>query len=79
MSFFDIVDVIVGFKDGGIVIVNIEKSKEEVFEKFKKKLGKFVLVDVIGIVFEIFGFLIINMVIFGVVVKVIGFVKFESV
>lgn len=78
-SLLDTVDVTAGLKDGGIVIVNTEKSKEEVLEKLKKKPGKLALVDATGIALEILGLPITNTAILGAVAKATGLVKLESV
>ncbi|WP_054840811.1 pyruvate/ketoisovalerate ferredoxin oxidoreductase subunit gamma [Thermococcus peptonophilus] len=78
-SLLDTVDVTAGLKDGGIVIVNTEKSKDEVLEKLKKKPGKLALVDATGIALEILGLPITNTAILGAVAKATGLVKLESV
>jgi 2-oxoisovalerate ferredoxin oxidoreductase gamma subunit len=78
-SLLDTVDVTAGLKDGGIVIINTEKSKDEILEKLKKKPGKLALVDATTIALEILGLPITNTAILGEVAKATGLVKLESV
>ncbi|ACJ16966.1 pyruvate/2-oxoisovalerate: ferredoxin oxidoreductase, common gamma subunit [Thermococcus onnurineus NA1] len=78
-SLLDTVDVTAGLKDGGIVIVNTEKSKEEVLEKLKKKPAKLALVDATTIALEILGLPITNTAILGAVAKATGVVSLEHV
>ncbi|WP_456367299.1 pyruvate/ketoisovalerate ferredoxin oxidoreductase subunit gamma [Thermococcus sp.] len=78
-SLLDTVDVTAGLKDNGIVIINTEKSKEEVLEKLKKKPAKLALVDATTIALEILGLPITNTAILGAVAKATGLVNLESV
>ena len=78
-SLLDTVDVTAGLKEGGMVIVNTEKTKEEVLEKLKKKPAKLTLVDATTIALEILGLPITNTSILGAVAKATGIVKIESV
>jgi len=78
-SLLDTVDVTAGLKDDGIVIINTEKSKEEVLEKLKKKPSKLALVDATTIALEVLGLPITNTAILGAVSKATGLVKLESV
>jgi 2-oxoisovalerate ferredoxin oxidoreductase gamma subunit len=78
-SLLDTVDVTAGLKEGGIVIINTEKSKEEVLEKLKRKPAKLALVDATGIALEVLGLPITNTAILGAVAKATGLVKLESV
>ncbi len=78
-SLLDTVDVTAGLKDGGIVIVNTEKSKEEVLEKLKKKPAKLALVDATTIALDILGLPITNTAILGAVAKATGVVELKYV
>lgn len=78
-SLLDTVDVTAGLKEGGTVIINTEKSKEEILEKLKKKPAKLALVDATGIALEVLGLPITNTAILGAVAKATGLVKLESV
>ncbi|NPA47046.1 MAG: pyruvate/ketoisovalerate ferredoxin oxidoreductase subunit gamma [Thermococci archaeon] len=78
-SLLDTVDVTAGLKDGGTVIVNTEKSKEEILSKLKKKPAKLALVDATTIALEVLGLPITNTSILGAVAKATGLVKLESV
>ncbi len=78
-SLLDTVDVTAGLKEGGTVIINTEKSKEEILEKLKKKPSKLALVDATGIALEVLGLPITNTAILGAVAKATGLVKLESV
>ncbi len=78
-SLLDTVDVTTGLKDGGIVIINTEKSKEEVLEKLKKKPAKLALVDATTIALEVLGLPITNTAILGAVAKATGVVTLEHV
>ena len=78
-SLLDTVDVTAGLKEGGMVIINTEKTKEEVLEKLKKKPAKLALVDATTIALEILGLPITNTSILGAVAKATGLVKVESV
>ncbi|WP_297063333.1 pyruvate/ketoisovalerate ferredoxin oxidoreductase subunit gamma [Thermococcus sp.] len=78
-SLLDTVDVTAGLKDGGIVIVNTEKSKEEVLEKLKKKPAKLALVDATTIALDILGLPITNTAILGAVAKATGIVDLKYV
>ncbi len=73
-SLLDTVDVTAGLKENGIVIVNTEKSKEEVLEKLKKKPAKLALVDATTIALEVLGLPITNTAILGAVAKATGIV-----
>ncbi|MDV3104204.1 pyruvate/ketoisovalerate ferredoxin oxidoreductase subunit gamma [Thermococcus waiotapuensis] len=78
-SLLDTVDVTAGLKEGGTVIVNTEKSKEEVLTKLKKKPGKLALVDATGIALEILGVPVTNTAILGAVAKATGIVGLDHV
>ncbi|AIF69274.1 pyruvate ferredoxin oxidoreductase subunit gamma [Palaeococcus pacificus DY20341] len=78
-SLLQVVDVTAGLKEGGIVIVNTEKSKEEVLELLKKKPKKLAIVDATSIALEVLGLPITNTSILGAVAKATGIVKIESV
>ncbi len=78
-SLLDTVDVTAGLKDGGVVIINTEKSREEVLEKLKKKPGRLALVDATGIALEVLGLPITNTAILGAVAKTTGIVSLEHV
>ncbi|AMM53883.1 pyruvate/ketoisovalerate ferredoxin oxidoreductase subunit gamma [Pyrococcus kukulkanii] len=78
-SLLETVDVTAGLKDNGIVIINTEKSKEEVLEKLKKKPKKLALVDATTIALEVLGLPITNTAILGAVAKATGLVKVDSI
>ncbi|WP_297464868.1 pyruvate/ketoisovalerate ferredoxin oxidoreductase subunit gamma [Thermococcus sp.] len=78
-SLLDTVDVTAGLKDDGTVIVNTEKSKEEVLEKLKKKPKKLALVDATTIALEILGLPITNTAILGAVAKATGIVELRYI
>ncbi len=78
-SLLDTVDVTAGLKDSGIVIVNTEKSKEEILKELKKKPAKLALVDATTIALNVLGLPITNTAILGAVAKATGLVKLESV
>ncbi|WP_297508513.1 pyruvate/ketoisovalerate ferredoxin oxidoreductase subunit gamma [Thermococcus sp.] len=78
-SLLDTVDVTAGLKDGGTVIINTEKSKEEVLEKLKKKPAKLALVDATTIALEVLGLPITNTAILGAVAKATGIVELKYV
>ncbi|MEO2152111.1 MAG: pyruvate/ketoisovalerate ferredoxin oxidoreductase subunit gamma, partial [Thermococcus sp.] len=78
-SLLETVDVTAGLKDGGIVIINTEKSKEEVLEKLKKKPAKLALVDATTIALDILGLPITNTAILGAVAKATGVVELKYV
>ncbi len=78
-SLLDTVDVTAGLKEGGMVIVNTEKTREEILQKLKKKPAKLALVDATTIALEILGLPITNTSILGAVAKATGIVKIESV
>lgn len=78
-SLLDTVDVTAGLKDDGIVIVNTEKSKEEVLEKLKKKPAKLALVDATTIALDVLGLPITNTAILGAVAKATGIVELDYV
>ncbi|WP_297513408.1 pyruvate/ketoisovalerate ferredoxin oxidoreductase subunit gamma [Thermococcus sp.] len=78
-SLLETVDVTAGLKDGGTVIVNTEKSKEEVLEKLKKKPAKLALVDATTIALDILGLPITNTAILGAVAKATGVVELKYV
>ncbi len=78
-SLLDTVDVTAGLKDNGTVIVNTEKSKEEVLEKLKKKPAKLALVDATTIALDILGLPITNTAILGAVAKATGIVDLKYV
>jgi len=78
-SLLDTVDVTAGLKDGGTVIINTEKSKDEVLEKLKKKPKKLALVDATGIALEVLGLPITNTAILGAVSKATGVVSLPHV
>ncbi len=78
-SLLDTVDVTAGLKDGGIVIINTEKSKEEVLEKLKKKPAKLALVDATSIALDVLGLPITNTAILGAVAKATGIVELDYI
>ncbi|NJE54250.1 pyruvate/ketoisovalerate ferredoxin oxidoreductase subunit gamma [Thermococcus sp. 21S9] len=78
-SLLDTVDVTAGLKDGGTVIVNTEKSKDEVLAKLKKKPAKLALVDATTIALDILGLPITNTAILGAVAKATGVVELKYV
>ena len=78
-SLLESVDVTAGLKEDGIVVVNTEKSKEEVLASLKKKPKKLALVDATSIALEVLGLPITNTSILGAVAKATGVVKIGSV
>lgn len=78
-SLLETVDVTAGLKEEGIVIINTEKSKDEILEKLKKKPKKLALVDATTIALETLGLPITNTAILGAVAKATGLVNIESV
>jgi len=78
-SLLDTVDVTAGLKDNGTVIVNTEKSKEEVLKKLKKKPKKLALVDATTIALEILGLPITNTAILGAFSRATGVVDLKYV
>ncbi|WP_048147747.1 pyruvate/ketoisovalerate ferredoxin oxidoreductase subunit gamma [Palaeococcus ferrophilus] len=78
-SLLEVVDVTSGLKEGGIVIVNTEKSKDEVLEILKRKPKKLAIVDATGIALDVLGLPITNTSILGAIAKATGLVKIESV
>ncbi|MFA4640169.1 pyruvate/ketoisovalerate ferredoxin oxidoreductase subunit gamma [Pyrococcus kukulkanii] len=78
-SLLETVDVTAGLKDDGIVIINTEKSKEEVLKNLKKKPKKLALVDATTIALEVLGLPITNTAILGAIAKATGLVKIESI
>jgi len=78
-SLLETVDVTAGLKEGGIVIINTEKSKEEVLEKLKKKPAKLALVDATTIALDVLGLPITNTAILGAVAKATGIVELDYV
>ncbi len=78
-SLLDTVDVTAGLKEEGTVIINTEKSKDEILEKLKKKPSKIALVDATTIALNVLGLPITNTAILGAVAKATGLVKLESV
>jgi pyruvate ferredoxin oxidoreductase gamma subunit len=73
----DIIDVTVGLKKNGTIIVNSSKDSEEVKKLFNGnwKLG---VVDATKIAKELLGVAIVNTTMLGAVVKATGIVKLES-
>ncbi|ASI99290.1 pyruvate/ketoisovalerate ferredoxin oxidoreductase subunit gamma [Thermococcus celer] len=78
-SLLETVDVTAGLKEGGIVIVNTEKSKDEVLASLKKKPAKLALVDATTIALDVLGLPITNTAILGAVAKATGIVTLEHV
>ncbi|WP_456366497.1 pyruvate/ketoisovalerate ferredoxin oxidoreductase subunit gamma [Thermococcus sp.] len=78
-SLLETVDVTAGLKDGGTVIINTEKSKDEVLKELKKKPAKLALVDATTIALEVLGLPITNTAILGAVAKATGIVGLDYV
>ncbi len=78
-SLLEVVDVTAGLKEGGIVIVNTEKTKDEVLKSLKKKPKKLAIVDATSIALDVLGLPITNTSILGAIAKATGVVKIESV
>ena len=81
-TLLDVVDVTVGMKDDAVLVINSEKTAEEMRETNKSKLqnvNRIVTLDATGIAMETLGRNIVNTVMLGAAVGASDFIKMESV
>ncbi|MCD6279781.1 pyruvate ferredoxin oxidoreductase subunit gamma [Candidatus Micrarchaeota archaeon] len=78
-SLLDYVDVCSGLKDDGILIINTNKSKDDIAKKLSRKNVKIYFVDATSIAFKYLGKGIVNTAMLGAFAKVADWVDKEDV
>ncbi|MFH1654014.1 MAG: pyruvate ferredoxin oxidoreductase subunit gamma [Pseudomonadota bacterium] len=76
-SLLDVVDVLSGLKDGGLVVINTKLSEKEVREKLDYK-GKIAVIDALTIAMEELKVPITNTTLIGAFLKASELVPFED-
>lgn len=78
-TLLDVVNPVEGLKEEGTLVVNSDKTPEEIREKFNFRTGKVVTVDATTIALEVMGRAFYNMPTMAAAVKATGVVDVETV